>query len=408
MKSRNRVRWLLFLPFALMLVISSASGAQADGPLTYIGHVPLNAKAHGLALQNNLAYVATEKGLTILNNIANPGPPLSIGTVGVLQPKLPAFPSTLLKSQAVAVEGDYAYLVGAYLIVVDISEPALPEPVGKLAIPGGGMDVVVKDNVIYAISFAGELYVICAAAPRPAGCPAGASAAAPKIARVIGLPAWANAGADLVNLKRLCPPDGTPPCDQPAMTSGNGRGTGVSLAGDRLFAVEWAYGRLYHFEITNPLHPKFVSTHYAQYLIKAYADLDQDVVYMLTAFGSVSGLRSVPISVLDDFVSSRYNACPGPPYPPCGYLKSDFAIDMGDLAIAGNKYVVYAGGKGAGEFHIVDTVPTLQNEATDPDGIGLHGVAMANGMAVRTQGDFVFQAAGVLGLQVHMFTNLSQ
>ena len=312
MTSKSRMRWLLALPFALMLAIWSASGAQADGPLTFVGKVPLNAKAHGLALQNNLAYVATEKGLTILN-IANPGPPLSIGTVGVLQPKLPAFPSTLLKSQAVAVEGDYAYLVGAYLIVVDISDPALPDPVGKLAIPGGGMDVVVKDNVIYAISFAGELYVICAAAPRPAGCPAGASEVTPKIARVIGLPAWANAGADLVNLKRLCPPDGIPPCDQPAMTSGNGRGTGVSLAGDRLFAVEWAYGRLYHFEITNPLHPKFVSTHYAQYLIKAYADLDQDVVYMLTAFGSVSGLRSVPISVLDNFVSSRYNdpnTCP--------------------------------------------------------------------------------------------------
>ena len=403
MTTRRRVFVLLTLLLGLA-PMSAPLVAQADGPLTFVGHVPLNAKAHGLALRDNLAYVATEKGLTILD-IATPGILSSIDAVGVLQPKLPAFPSTLLKSQAVAVEGDYAYLAGGYLIVVDISNPALPDPVGKLYIPGGLMDVIVRDNVIYGSSFAGELYVICAAPPRPAGCPAGASEAAPKIARVIGLPAWANAGADAVNLARLCPPDGTPPCDQPAMTSGNGRGTGVSLAGDRLFAVEWAYGRLYHFEIaTNPLHPRFVSTHYAPYLIKAYADLDQDVVYMLTAFGAVSGLRSVPITtVLDSLVSSRYTSCPS-----CKYLKSDFAIDMGDLAIAGNKYVVYAGGKGAGEFHIVDTVPTLQNEATDPDGIGLHGVGMAHGMAVRTQGDYVFQAAGVLGLQVHKFPNLSQ
>ncbi len=404
MTTSSQVRWLSSLLLAGALVVSVASGARAEP----VGNVKLNAKAHGLALRDNLAYVATEKGLTILD-ISTPNIPLTISdAVGVLQPKLPAFPSTLLKSQAVAVEGDYAYLAGGYLIVVDISNPALPDPVGKLAIPGGAWDVVVKDNVIYAVSLAGELYVICAPLPPPAvppaGCPAGASKVTPKIARVIGLPAWANAGADTVNLKRLCPPDGIPPCDQPALTSGNGRATGVSLAGDRLFAVEWAYGRLYHFEIaTNPLHPRFVSTHYAPYLIKAHASLDQQVVYMLTAFGAVSGLRSVPFSVLDDFVSSRYNdtsTC-----PVCGYLKSDFAIDQGDLAIADSNYVVYAGGKGAGEFHVVDVdaVPVMHNVDTTPDAIGLHGVGMANGMAIRTQGDYSFQAAGVLGLQVNKF-----
>ncbi len=382
-----------------------ASGAQADGPLTYVGNVPLNAKAHGLALRDNLAYVATEKGLTILD-IATPGILSSIDAVGVLQPKLPAFPSTLLKSQAVAVEGDYAYLAGAYLIVVDISDPALPDPVGKLAIPGGGWDVVVKDNVIYAVSFAGELYVICAAAPRPAGCPAGASEATPKIARVIGLPAWANAGADLVNLKRLCPPDGTPPCDQPAMTSGNGRATGVSLAGDRLFAVEWAYGRLYHFEIaTNPLHPRFVSTHYAPYLIKAHADLDQDVVYMLTAFGAVSGLRSVPILRSGHLrVVALQRTCPVPTV--CGLPQVGLRHRYGRPRHRRQQVCRLRRRQRCRRIpHRRHPVPTMQNEATDPDGIGLHGVGMAHGMAIRTQGDYVFQAAGVLGLQVHKFPN---
>ena len=215
MTTSSQVRWLSSLLLAGALVVSVASGAQAAGPLVPVGNLPLNAKAHGLALRNNRAYVATEKGLTILD-ISTPHIPLTTSdVVGVLQPKLPAFPSTLLKSQAVAVEGNYAYLAGGYLIVVNISNPALPDPVGKLAIPGGAWDVVVKDNVIYAVSLAGELYVICAAAPRPAGCPAGASEVTPKVARVIGLPAWANAGADTVNLKRLCPPTGFPLVTRP-------------------------------------------------------------------------------------------------------------------------------------------------------------------------------------------------
>ena len=110
------------------------------------------------------------------------------------------------------------------------------------------------------------------------------------------------------------------------------------------------------------------------------------------------------------FVSSRYNDCPVPTVCGYGYLKSDFAIDQGDLAIGGGNYVVYAGGKGAGELHVVNVqgVPAMVNADTHDDGIGLHGVGMAHGMAIRTQGDYIFQAAGVRGLQVNKFQGVSQ
>jgi hypothetical protein len=345
-----------------------------------VGNVPLNAKAHGVALQGNLAYVATEKGLTIFD-IADPARPF---IVGVLQPQPPLFPSTLLKSQAITVAGDYAYLAAPNLIVVDVRNPAAPVAVGKRAVPGGLWDVAVKDDVVYGASLAGELYVINVA-----------NKGNPVIARVIGLPAWAHPAHDAYFLDRL----------RTGVTSGNAKVTGVSVAGDSLFAVDWAYGRLYYYDITNAVRPAFVATHYAPYLIKAYADRDPSlpgaIVYMLTAFGAVSGLRSVPMSVLEQFESSRYTTCAS-----CAYLKSRFAIDQGDLAITGSGDVVYAGGKGAGEFHVVDTVPPMRDVASDD--IGLHGVGMAQGMGLRTRGDYVFQAAGVLGLQVYRFPGLSQ
>jgi hypothetical protein len=368
------------LSLLLALATSGASVARADGPLSFVGNVPLNAKAHGVALQGNLAYVATEKGLTILD-IADPARPF---IVGVLQPRPPLFPSTLLKSQAIAVAGDYAYLAAANLIVVDVRNPAAPVPVGKRAVPGGLWDVAVKDDVVYGASLGGELYVLNVA-----------NKGNPVVARVIGLPAWAHPAHDAYFLDRL----------RTGVTAGNAKVTGVSLAGDGLFAVDWAYGRLYYYDITDRLRPTFVATHYAPYLIKAYADRDPDLpgarVYMLTAFGAVSGLRSVPVSVLEQVESSRYTACAS-----CGYLKSRFAIDQGDLAVTDNGYVVYAGGKGAGEFHIVDTAPAMQAVASDD--IGLHGVGMAHGIGLRIRGDYVLQAAGVLGLQVYRFAGLSQ
>ena len=147
MMSRGRALWLPSVLLGLALAISMPPVSQADGPLSVVTNVPLASKAHGVALQNNLAYVATEAGLTILDVVDPENPEI----VSVLPP------STLWRSQALDVSGDYVYLAGqsAGLIVVDVSNAAAPVVVGRRAVPGGLWDVAVKGNVVYGASIAG-------------------------------------------------------------------------------------------------------------------------------------------------------------------------------------------------------------------------------------------------------------
>ena len=136
MTTSSQVRWLSSLLLAGALVVSVASGARADGPLTSIGK--RSAEREGArAGPSGQSRLRRHREGSHHSRHRDAGCPIVHPGRRRPSAKLPAFPSTLLKSQAVAVEGDYAYLAGAYLIVVDISNPALPDPVGKLAIPGG-------------------------------------------------------------------------------------------------------------------------------------------------------------------------------------------------------------------------------------------------------------------------------
>jgi len=366
----------LSLLAALALVASLAVQASADGPLSSPTTFDLPSKTHDVEVVGTLAYVATEAGLSILN-VTTPSSPSLVGATT---------PSTANRANAVAVSGSWAYMAGpsAGLIVVNVANPAAPVVRAKKAVSGGLWDVAVHptDPVVYGVSLYGEMYVFDVSSPL-----------APTVVKVIGLPAWASAGGDAVNLQRL----------RDGVTSGNGRITGVSVAGpNHLFAVEWAYGRLYYFDISTPLAPEFAGTHYAPYLLKAFADLSRDVVFMVSGYGSLSGLYSVPISILSPFASTRYNAC-----SQCGYLKSLFAIDMGDLVIASDRYVAYGGGKGNGEFHVVDvTVPTAMADVASTT-IGPHAVAMAHGMGMAVRGDYVLVAAGNLGIKIYHYPGLT-
>lgn len=371
-----RSRWPLSLLVALSLAMLITSAARADGPLTIEANVPLGSPPHDVVVRGDLLYVATEHGLRILSIAGNPVSPTIVGG-------LPS--NAAWRSQGLDVAGNHVYLAGqrAGLVVVDVSNAAAPRIVGQKAVYGGLWDVSVKGNVVYGASFAGELYVFDVTNPT-----------APSIARVIGLPAWANSADDAFYLEKLRA--GT-------MTNGTAKLTGVSVVGDSLFAVDWALGRLYYYDLGNPLQPTFAGTHYAPYLLKAYADPARDVVYMISGYGGVSGIYTVPISSLDPFRSTSYLDCAS-----C-YLKSTFAIDMGDIAIVSDRYIVYGGGKGYGEFHVVDvTTPfDIGNKVVASDTIGLHRVGLAQGMGIGVSGDYVFQAAGLLGLQIRRFPGLS-
>jgi len=356
---------------AAILVALCAPVADAAVPLgAPVSQLTFGSKAHGMHLVGTRAYVALENGMAIVD-MQNPLAPALLG-------KLPA--STALRSEAVLVNGRYAYLASSVsgLVVADVLNPAAPVVLTKLKVTGGLWDVAIKDGVIYGVSLYGEMYLFDAR---------GALASAPVQIKVLGLPAWGSAGGDKVNLQRL----------RDQVTTGNGRGTGVTVAGDWVFAVEWAYGRLYAWDATNAAAPVFAGTHYAPYLLKAVADVANDTVYMLSAYSTPSGIYTVPISKLDPLVSTRHATC-----AECSYLKSLSAVDQGGLAaVPGFRHIIWAGGKGLGEAHVVNVeTPTAMVDEVNGT-LGSHGVAMAATMGLATLDEYVIITAGLLGLRVY-------
>ena len=364
-----------------ILVALGAPMADAAVPLdTTPTSLTFGSKAHGLHLVGTRAYVALENGMAIVN-LQNPLAPALLG-------KLPA--STALRSEAVVVSGDYAYLASSVsgLIVANVSNPAAPTVVTTRKTYGGLWDVAIKNGVIYGVSLYGEMYVFDAR---------GGLASAPVQIKVLGLPAWASVGGDKVYTAKL----------RAGVTTGNARATGVTAAGDWIFAVEWAYGRLYAWDASDAANPVYAGTHYAPYVLKAVADVANDTVYMLSAFGTPSGIYTFPISKLDPLISTRHATC-----AECKYLKSLSAVDQGGLGAApGFSHILWAGGKGLGEAHVVrlDTPTAMVDEVNGP--LGSHGVAMAATMGLASLNvggqSYLIITAGLLGLRVYQVPELA-
>lgn len=369
---------LQFLALALLMATISPGlerPAGADGPLTRVNTVALGTSAHDIVLDRDgkLAYVATDVGLMILD-ISNPAFPVVKGSAAT---------SGSGKSQGLDVQGGYAYLASqnAGLQVFDVSIPEDPKLVAVRKVIGAAWDVAVKDHIAYMVSFSGEMYLFDITDPR-----------APVQVRVIGLPAWRSPAGDAANLTKL----------NNHVTSGNAKATGVSIAGDHLFATDWAYGRLYYYYVGIADQPVFSGTHDAPFILRAEADPARDVVYMLSASGGVSGIYTVPISELDPAKSTRHSTC-----GVCGYAKSNYGIDMGGLGVApGGRYIFYAGGK-VGEFHILDVTDPIHMANVAAAAIGPHRVQLAQTMGLQASGDYLYFAAGATGIQVFTFPGLS-
>ena len=362
---------------AAMLVALCAPMADAAVPLgAHVSQITFGSKAHGMHLVGTTAYVALENGMAIVD-LQNPLAPALLG-------KLPA--STALRSESVIVSGRYAYLASSVsgLVVADVLNPAAPAVLVKLKVNGGLWDVAIKDGIIYGVSLFGEMYLFDARGTR---------ASAPVQMKVIGLPAWGSAGGDKVNLQRL----------RDQVTTGNGRGTDVTVAGNWVFAVEWAYGRLYAWDATNATAPVFAGTHYAPYLLRVEADVANDTVYMLSAYSTPSGIYTVPISKLSPLISTRHATC-----AECSYLKSLSAVDQGGMAaVPGFRQLIWAGGKGLGEAHVVNVDnPSAMIDQVNGT-IGNHGVAMAATMGLAALNDYLIITAGLLGLRVYHVPELT-
>jgi hypothetical protein len=367
-----------FIAAAFILGALLSVRAEAAAPIgNPVATLSLSAKAFSLQLVGDLAYIATGTGMVIVN-VATPTTPTIVGRV-------PA--STAYRSEAVVVNGSYAYLASPVsgLVVVDITNLASPKVVATRRVSGGLWDITLKDHVLYGVSFGGEMFLFDIEGPT--------KAKAPVQIKVLGLPAWASAGGDATNIQRL----------KDQVTTGNAKSAAVATAGKYVFAADWAYGRLYAWDATDPEQPVFAGTHYAPYILQVVPDLANDVIYMLSAFGSVSGIYTMPISLLDPDVATRHATCAA-----CGYLRSLFAVDMGGLAaVPGGDRIVWAGGKGAGEVHVVNVqTPTAMVDEFNGT-IGSHGVPMASSMGLATKGDYLILSAGLLGLRIYHVPTLA-
>jgi hypothetical protein len=375
----------LGLVLALAAVLGGATAGWADGPLTFRGSVPLGLRAHDIIVDGNIAFVATERGLTILD-ISNPVQPVVRGT----EPS-----TTRNRSQGLARKGSYLYLAAgrAGVQIIDISNLDDPRTIGHARKTGTVYDVAVHPtaDAVYAITYNGELYVWDTGVP-----------AAPVLKQTLGVQHWRGVCEICVERMRNLAPNG------------GAQTVGVSTAGNFVIAVDWAYGGGYVWDSTNPHELVFRGTHRAPVGFRAEIDLARDIVYILATYASTSGVHTVPLSRIDPFATSYPAYLPWPSGTPtcsnadgCDFMPSAVAPYGGGINFSG-KYVFYAAPRGRGELAIVD--------ATDPGNLvkvastelGLTGIGTAQGTGVVSKGDIIYVAAGIRGVQIYEFTGLSK
>lgn len=129
-------------------VISVADPARPDG----IGFFPLTS-AVGLDARGGLAFLCSPDGIVIVD-LSDPTSPAQLSSV-----RLGA------QAQAVAIDGDYAYVLSPYkgLRVVSIADPANAEVVAELPLPGFSADITIRDELAFIA--AGGIRVVSVADP---------------------------------------------------------------------------------------------------------------------------------------------------------------------------------------------------------------------------------------------------
>lgn len=211
--------------------------AEAAGPLTLEASISLGSRAHDLVLDlgrpdGDFAHVATDLGLTVVD-ISDPTAPAARGSVSLGG-----------KSFGITRQGSLVFVANQTtgLRVVDVTNPDAPVVVATKAIPYKAWDVAVKEDVVYVVSYAGEMYVFRYARPSP-------PAVTLTQIKVIGLQAWSSAAHDAGQLAKMN--------KIPTVTSGNAKVTGVSVTGDTLLTVDFAYGRIFYYDVTDADNPTF-------------------------------------------------------------------------------------------------------------------------------------------------------
>lgn len=140
----------------------SVNGLIQSFTPTALSFVDLPARAYGVHVNQDLAYVAdNEEGLQIVN-VANRHVPSIIG----------AFPTAGLVKN-VKLRGRHLYLaegagggtIGPRLEAVDVSDPTNPTSIGEVMLPGNGRDVVFAGPLAYVAMGDGGMQIIDISTP---------------------------------------------------------------------------------------------------------------------------------------------------------------------------------------------------------------------------------------------------
>jgi hypothetical protein len=350
-----------------------ATAATSAAQLNHVATVPLGSAAHDIKVIGGLAYVSTDKGLSVLD-VSSGASPVMLGSVAI---------RVSGRCEGLDVSGTLAFLAcqKAGVFVVDVTNPAAPTILGSKRLAGSIWDVAAKGTIVYATSFNGELFVLDVTDP-----------SVPRQVTVRGLLAWHSARQDasLSSKMRLAP------------KAGSAKSTSVAIVGDVLLTNDWNYGRLYAFDVSTPENPVFAGTHYVPFVLGVTGDPEKQVAYMVVGYGRMSGLYTLPMALLDPFVPTRYDTCAD-----CRFLKSNGNIDMGGLGLSpGGDHLVYLGGYSS-EFHVVDVSDPLAPVDVASTTQGSHGLRLAETMGAAMAGDFIYATAGTQGLRVYSFPGAS-
>jgi LVIVD repeat-containing protein len=386
-------RLALVVVLATAAVLGEVSAGWADGPLTLKVTLPLGTRANDVIVEGNLAYVATDKGMTIVD-ITNPLAPFVRGSV--VSPRSDY-------CQGLAKKGSYVYLAAGWggTLVINVSNPDAPQLIGKAVKAGRIFDVAVHPtaNAAYSVSYNGELYVWDITNP-----------ATPVLKQTIGVIRWG------VGVCNLCITRMTN-----LITDGQSYLTGVTTAGNVVVTADWGYGGLYAWDSTNPLHLTFRGTHrFKNSISRMEVDLGRDVVYALLTYGGYhSGVLSVPLSLF--FQSDpagaplvSYSAHSNTPIndktvcPECDQVDSLGPMDGGGIGFSPNgKYAFYIGGRANGELAILDVVDPTQMSPVVRVPVGPMGLRTGREAGIVAHGDYLIVAAAGVGFRVYEFPGLS-
>ncbi len=121
----------------------------------FLSHI--GGSTNAVAIKGNLAYVGEGPRLTVLD-VSDPAQPAALGKSEILPEQI----------DDIAVEGNYAYVVGRYtwgLRIFDISDPGNPHQIGYHYTPGQSRSVAVAGNFAYVADGIGGLRIFDIANP---------------------------------------------------------------------------------------------------------------------------------------------------------------------------------------------------------------------------------------------------